>query len=176
MGARSEQLLREQAALLAEIDAAFADVSRDGGMSWSESVVIDDHGSESERLEARRSDKDRHWSELVEDNAWEPGVGCGGWSFLDTIGTRYYLPAALKRSVMEGEDAGVQFALTFGGREPGNWAKTKYAIFDDRQRGCVARFLLFMIEVSRQEEWGHDMEAWRKTLESGWLPYAPKQE
>ncbi len=55
----------EQDALIAEIYESFRDVTRTGGVSWSESAAIDHNGSEEARLLARRSDQEAHWSQLA---------------------------------------------------------------------------------------------------------------
>ncbi len=169
MGVLSEQLLREQAALLAEIDAAFADVNRDGGVSWSEAEAIDDRYSESERLEARQSDKDLHWSELVNDKTWDYELGMN-WCFLDPIGFRYYLPPSMKRCMMiGGHGFPLRFWLEHRGSESSAPTTRVHSLLNERQRVCVGRFLRFMVDMSREEEWGEDVAGeWEVTLQSGW--------
>ena len=76
------------------IKDAFKDVTREGGVSWHECEVIDNYGSDAERALARTRDTDRHWTELLSTEAFYPS-GIGGFCFLDPIGFRYYLPAAL---------------------------------------------------------------------------------
>jgi hypothetical protein len=84
----------EREALIAEIYAAFKDVSREGGVSWSETYVLDFYGTPEERAEARDRDRDWSWTDLVDDPDWQIGQGSGGLTFLDAIGFRYYLPHA----------------------------------------------------------------------------------
>lgn len=104
-----EDLEAEREALIPEIYAAFAGVSREGGVSWSESVVLDNYISMNQRLAARAYDTDTSWEQLVDDPLWnsyaglskflEPDgnwrdyinstksvPGSGGFSFLDAIG------------------------------------------------------------------------------------------
>lgn len=81
-------LQSEHQALIKEIHAAFAGVSREGGVSWSETRVLDMYGSDDERKAARAQDTDRSWSELVDDPKWYE-IGIGGFSFLDPISVRY---------------------------------------------------------------------------------------
>lgn len=177
MDPRSEALQAERAALWAEIDAAFATVRRGGGVSWSESVVLDNYGSEAECAAARASDPDRHWSELVDDKNWVPLCGVGGFSFLDAIGFRYYLPAAMKRCIASGQDEGIQFHLTYDGSEEAlAYIKGQHRLLDDRQRRCIARFLQYMFEISREqgEDWSLFAEWWQETLDSHWKKYLPE--
>lgn len=76
--------------LIEEITAAFDGVSRDGGVSLSESWVIDNYGSEEMRAEARKQDTDTKWQDVPDEDICE-GYQC--LTFLDTIGFRYYIPA-----------------------------------------------------------------------------------
>ena len=168
--------MREQSALNAEIDAAFADVGREGGVSWSESVVIDNYGSMEERLAARASDRDVRWRDLVGDKQWESECGVGGWSFLDPIGFRYYLPASMKQQVIAGHGEGfLEYQLDYRGDEFDSWKAEKHSLLNDRQRACVARFLQFMVDVTREEEWGEiDAEGWQRALDRHWCKYQTK--
>ena len=50
-------LTKEQ--LIELVKTEFADVTREGGVSWSEGYVIDDYGSKEERAAARAKDKDQ---------------------------------------------------------------------------------------------------------------------
>jgi hypothetical protein len=142
----------QRLSLLAEIDAAFADVTREDGTSWSESRVVDDRGSDAERREARASDHDTHWSQLVDDPNWDPDMGIGGWCFLDPIGTRYYLPAGMKRGIRDGWAESLQLRLTFDGGELDEWSLGKLSLLNERQNKCVALFIQYMIAVTRRRE------------------------
>lgn len=100
MRAMDNQVLSlERDSILKEIDVAFAGVTREGGISWSEAVALDNYGTDEECQEARAKDKDISWKELVTDPHWRPLPGVGGFSFLDAIGFRYYLPAAMIRTL-----------------------------------------------------------------------------
>jgi hypothetical protein len=170
-----EDLEREKRALLAEIDAAFAEVDRAGGISWSESRVLDDYGSPEEQVEARRSDKVRHWRDLAENPQWNPEPGSGGFSFLDDIGFRYYLPAAMKRCIAHGHDVGLRFHLTIEAVGLDTWKIEKWSILDEPQRRCVASFVEYMIEQSRTLEWSDlAVEWWTQTRDGYWHQYGSK--
>ena len=81
---------QRKAALIQEITAAFDGVSRENGVSLSESWVIDDYGSDEERAEARKQDTETRWQD-VPDEGIAYGYSC--LIFLDDIGFRYYIPA-----------------------------------------------------------------------------------
>lgn len=156
-------------ALIAEISDAFRDVSRTGGVSWSQSDVIDSYGDEDEQAEAREKDTDTHWSEVVADEKWSSEPGVGGFSFLDSIGFRYYLPAAMIRSLRSGWDEGIQFHLDNNSAEFRSFNEQKQSLLDHRQRICVARFLLYMMR--KTESVGCPDADWLKALNSEWRPY-----
>lgn len=142
----------ERESLIAEIHAAFRDVNRDGGVSWSETIEIDNHGSESARQAARRSDRDRHWSELVNDDKWDPGPGgsIGGFVFLDPIGFRYYLPAAMIRCLRHLEDVGNVSCFL----QSPDLNRPEDPVFDLQQCRCIARFLWYMArEMEPSDDW-----------------------
>lgn len=99
---------KDRERLIQRIYAAFRGVTRDGGISWTETGVIDDYGTDEERARARLEDTDRSWEELVDDPRWGPDTGWGGYSFLDAIGFRYYLAPAMVRAVRSGQDTGIR--------------------------------------------------------------------
>ena len=84
--------------LTGEIRSAFHDVSREGGLSWAQCVALDCYCEIEEAIElAGRPDDESSWNELVDDLRWDPFPGLGGFTFIDPIGLRYYLPAAMIR-------------------------------------------------------------------------------
>ena len=66
----SAQLLKDREDLIALIRERFASVTRNGGMSWSESLVADARGTDLARRAARAKDREKAWSQLVDDPAW----------------------------------------------------------------------------------------------------------
>ena len=89
----------------------------------------------------------------------------GGFSLLDPIGYRYYLPAAMIRSLRTGGCgfSVIDFAdiLTASNLKIAQWE-----MLDDRQRRGVGRFLRFMIEESP------DNEHWQRAYKSHWDRFA----
>jgi hypothetical protein len=152
--------------LIGEIYHVFHDVDRKGGVSWSESQVIDNYGSVGERVDARLGDLGQSWTELVASD-WNAHPGIGGWAFLDAIGCRYYLPAAMIRGIHLGY-SGLDFWLTLDSADIRHWSGSKWSMLDERQRDCVKHFIDYMIDISldRQDDIGAD--SWREVLASGW--------
>ena len=161
-------VIAERDALLAEIYDAFPGGSRQGGVSWSESVVIDDYGSPEERAAARAQDRDAKWQDLLDDTSWNPERGVGGWSFLDAIGFRYYLPAAMVISVRQGWDAGILFHLKLPEGDLREWKHDKWSMLSLPQRLCVKRFLQYMGIISAWHVAEDDEYGWIAALKSYW--------
>lgn len=165
--------------LIEEIHVAFAGVSREGAVSWRESVGIDLYGyipSDSYH------DRDQSWLDLVTDPEWDPWGGVGGFSFLDPAGFRYYLPAAMIRCLMSGIDEGIQFHLTLKAPNPKipfsrdmrPYTLEQWSGLDQRQRFCVRDFIELMLRISSHLDEsnlfaaGLDTQEWQKTLDSYW--------
>lgn len=86
--------------VIAAIHAAFAGVSRRGGVSWEGTFRVDLDWIEVEEaraLSAKEPEVD--WTRLVDDETWWPFPGIGGFNFIDSIGFRYYLPPTMIRSL-----------------------------------------------------------------------------
>jgi len=170
-----------------EIRVAFAKVTRKGGVSWSETRVIDSYGTEAEAAEARLLDRESSWTELADDPKWDPNCGIGGFSFLDPIGFRYYLPAAMIKSLREGpysEVGFLSFQLTLippplpgpimnrmaskaneSDKEMRAYILKQWSALDDRQRRAVRSFLAFMAEAEQSQGGG---DSWQEALNSYW--------
>lgn len=152
--------------LIADIYKAFEGVTRDGGVSWTESDAIDDYADEIECEIARSRDTDKSWTELVEDPLWSPDSG-GDFCFLDPIGFRYYLPAAMMRAINQLKAICLPFHLTIrdaqdiGQRE---LRLDQWSLLNRDQRHCVVRFLNFMSDADNQSANGE----WQRALNSYW--------
>jgi hypothetical protein len=169
LSVNKQQLSAERDAIQREIAAAFANVSREGGVSWSEAVVIDDYGTDQERAAARASDTDSHWSELVEHPEWIEPTGSGGFNFLDPLGFRYYLAAAMMQIVRGQDDSQwIAWHLTMSRKsESRDFLLKQWSLLDAAQRRCVRRFLRFMAawDETKHAGWGTD---WQKALDLYW--------
>ena len=173
-------LLAERAALIAEIHEAFRGVKRLGGVSWSEAQALDDYEGPAECAAARASDRETAWEDLLDDPKWHHQAYGGGFTFLDSIGFRYYIAPAMIR-VLRGEDEGfVPYALTYDvmhesegkealvhdGRE--NWQR-----IDARQRLCIARFLQHMRTIDHLDDPDFGYSDWGRALDQYWGRFLP---
>jgi|LauGreDrversion4_2_1035121.scaffolds.fasta_scaffold108745_2 hypothetical protein len=137
------------------IKDAFKDVTREGGVSWHECEVIDNYGSDAERALARSRDTDRHWTELLSTEAFYPS-GIGGFCFLDPIGFRYYLPAALCLSLQKTQDTVFDInALGFHLHSTVGGLPADMELFDDEQLKAIAECLWF---EAAESEWGYQSD------------------
>ena len=153
-------------AIIEEICIAFADVKRDGGISWSETEVIDGYGSEEERQQARGSDKDTHWNQLIDDPKWQP-FGFGGFNFIDEIGFRYYLPPTMIR-FLRGD-----ITEYFGGHllsKIDGFVREGDPMWTTEQLESIARFILFMAASDPDAE---GRRAWESGLKTRWIAKLP---
>jgi hypothetical protein len=140
---RLKQLERERQAVEAKIREAFRGVTRTGGITWSESVILDGDGSGRTREQARALDTESRWEDLVDDKDWHHEVGIGGFNFLDPIGFRYYIAPAMIRCIRENGGEFISYAL----RIDGEFKRDLVSLFDARQSHATARFVRLMIAV-----------------------------
>jgi hypothetical protein len=142
-------LEQRRVAILAEIEAAFRSASRRGGVSWNETGAIDDYGSEQYRAAARAVDKDTHWTEVAADPNWNPEEQhWGGFSFLDQVGFRYYLPAYIVRALRTRLSYDLFLTIEYGWGQP-DWPpeQNNFGLFDARQLRAVAAFVRFAVAI-----------------------------
>lgn len=152
--------------ILSEIYCAFAGVGRGAsGISWSECVALDNFESMSECEAARRSDPDRQWPSLVDDPAWEPFPGIGGFAFINSAGFRYYLSPTMVRFLRGNQSEWYT----------GHFMETISRLVDPRgsklwskaQLRCIARFIAFMA-THDEEMLPGESNPWVAALERGW--------
>lgn len=136
----------ERTRVESRIRSAFAGVSRAGGVSWTQSMVLDGYGDHRDAIDARAADTESSWEALVDDATWRPDCGVGGFNFLDPIGTRYYIAHAMIRATHGAETANISFALYFDPPPDANdFRERKFALLDSKQRRAIHSFLVFMI-------------------------------
>ncbi len=131
--------------LIEAIYVAFAGVTRQGGVSWSEANVLDNYGSMEERLAARAGDKDTCWQALVDDPEWNPDH-THHFSFLDAIGFRYYLAPAMIRGI-RASTSEIAFHLTLQKGKLKGYISRKWSLLKPDQLRCVKRFITYMDAV-----------------------------
>jgi hypothetical protein len=156
----------DREAILAEIREAFAGVTREGGVSWSEAEGMD-RGTWGPG-EPRIDDPDGDWIEVADDPSWRIDLGFAMFSFLDPIGYRYYLPAAMSVVVRGGDGECVQFTLTLFDTYYKDSVLEHWSLLDNRQRLCVRHFIEYMIK--ERDALGDDLESesWTQALDSYW--------
>lgn len=142
--------------LLDEIYRVFAGVNRDDGVSWSQADSLDDWGATVEStMWARKQDTESRWEDLVNDPEWITDKMYGGFCFLDPIGFRYYLPAAMARGVNDGIDF-LRFHLTprrpVHSEEKQESFAANISLLTVEQKRCVAHYLLYFRSVAIEFE------------------------
>lgn len=162
--ALSPESRAEQESIVAEVDRAFEEVTREGGIGWHESWEVDGYGTLEERAWARSRDSETHWRELVDRIEWVPFRGVGGFSFLDPIAFRYYLAPTLLR-FLRGEVTHWypgHLLSVFDSHAP-----DPSSAWTASQRRAIARFISFM---ARHDSFDDD-GAWNSALDKTWRPF-----
>lgn len=157
----------------ARIRTAFAGVNRDGGVSWSESVVIDGDGSGRTPEMARAEDQESSWESLVDDASWPLENGMGGFNFLDPIGTKYYIAPAMMRATHGEETANVSFALYFDPPpHAGDFRAHRYSLLNHTQRHAIYLFLVYMVLLDAARGYESGQCRWIDCLANHWGKFA----
>ncbi len=149
-----EELEDDKEEVRREIFDAFQGVNRDGGVSWAEAELIDMYGHP---IGEQFHDCDTSWTELVTDPTWDPDVGVGGFSFLDGVGFRYFLAAAMVRSLDNRGQSTPQFALSPGGQPPSEYRLEQWSRISAAQRAAIQSFVRYQMRLSDDDSWD---EAW----------------
>ena len=139
-----------RAELIALIAAAFAGVSRDGGITLQEARAKDDYATPAEQFAARSRDTESHWDEIPEEKLVEYH---DVHAFLDAKGLRFYLPAFMTSIVRELGDMSKYSDSTIFALDPGETTETWYSfqmerfgILTDTQSKAICRFLTYISE------------------------------
>ena len=165
----------ERTAVEADIRTAFRGVTREGGVSWSEADVIDSYGSDEERARARAKDLDTSWEALVEDSHWDHDTAGCNFCFLDPIGVRYYLAAAMIRCLRENDGQFTAFALTLNvdRADLREYRLNQWSLLKPDHQRVIARFLRFMIAATWAPGENMDDCYWREAYDSYWRTLYP---
>lgn len=163
MGLRPD-LEQRRRDIIACVLREFKDVKRTGGVSWSQTFVMDDYGSAELITAAAEQDREIDWIELARHGPWnvEAGMGCGGWSFLDAIGARYYLAAAMLMDLERAKPAGVELALETGPRD------IRWSLLSEEHAAVVALYLRWKRDIAGIAHDRHSHRQFVRILESGW--------
>lgn len=157
-------------ATIALVYETFRGVTRAGGVSWSEAVVIDDYGSDEQRAAARAADLESSWEQLVDDPEWDQHRGTGGFSFLDPIGFRYYIAPALIRELRhdEGTQGPIDFHLTHSPSFGDYWS-----LLTAQERQCICEALKCLVQLEsaalRDDPLAWMFRGWEEAYRSYWM-------
>lgn len=100
-------------------------------------------------------------------------MGVGGFYFLDAIGFRYYLPAAMIRWLLGEGEGFLPYNLRLGRRgRLRDYTLKQWSLLNDEQRAVVARFIRY--ERERDKEVGNENGDWKRAYESYWHAYDPE--
>jgi hypothetical protein len=145
-------------------------VTREGGVSWSESVAIDMLETDEARMRSRESDTEQNWEPLVDDPQWLHDASLGGFNFLDPIGYRYYLAPAMLRCCRGDGEGLLASVLTIDGE----YREEQISLLGRVQKAVIARFVRFMIGVYSarndlvfDEDWKHAYVIYWKQWDRG---------
>lgn len=171
-------LKAEQAAVEAQIRAAFAGVTREDGFSWTQAEVIDRYGDDQAMRDALAGDTEQSWEELVDNPSWDDTGGVGGFCFLDPIGYRYYLAPAMIRHVRGTSGSSLQHNLTIHDKHQ----RRHVSLLTPPQCEAVARFIRFKIArdqwtidqinavcgAGEPDDWSFLTSDWQEAYDSHW--------
>jgi hypothetical protein len=153
-----------------QIRRAFAEVTREGGVSLHEALVIDGYGSAEEREAARRLDTESNWWEVPEaDIAQNDTVLC----FLDPLGFHYYLPAYMVWTLSHYEDSDTMSVDSTIYALDCSWPFRKhkmerFSLLSREQSEAVCAFLRFMVNAAGGMA---DEVAARRALQRHWAQF-----
>lgn len=168
-----KQELTERDAIIAEITAAFKDVTRGkGAISWRQCVVLDNYGAETECLK-QVPDDDLHWMELIDNKTWQPFPGIGGFAFINAEGFRYYLPPTIIRFLLN------DITEWYSGHLLSSIDRfidpQRSLVFTDPQIRSVARFIKFMADNTVVESYDPmAVNCWVEAIELRWGAKLPE--
>ncbi len=136
-------------------------------MSWRESDVIDDCGTPEQQAAARDLDRESSWEALVDDPTWRHEGGGGSFCFLDPIGFRYYIAAAVVRCARLGYGEQIGYALEIDGE----FTRKKVSLLTMGQNRAIARFVRFMIATHAAE--GDEIygASWKAAYQKHWKQF-----
>src|SRR5690606_14569089 len=119
---------------------AFQTCQRIGAISWNQAMAVDLNCSESDFQKALLKDQDSCWQDLISDENWDPDCSLGGWSFLDAIGFRYYLPAGLVRALeLNGEGWNFSYSLAVPQSELRTYRLNQLSLLN-KEQVCAVKF------------------------------------
>ena len=161
--------------LIEQITAAFAGVSRQGGVSLHQTRVLDDAFSQERMDEAGARDVDTDWRDVPSSSLEKSDLHM---SFLDPIGFRYYLPAYMVWQLKQGSgsvpwvdcNAHDETLHSLKLQEPADmrqWQEERFEMFTLEQSRASNRFLHFYAKYGEDFDQQHAQQA----LDSHWAKF-----
>lgn len=139
----------EQERVEALIRAAFAGVTRDGGVSWAQSILGDEEYPY-EPPDEPPQDHDTRWEDLIDDPRWKIHGSLGGFWLLDAIGWRYYIAPAMIRCLREPDPTLAPYLTT------SEWTQGITGLITAQQALAIIAFLQLMCAISDSSEAGFE--------------------
>ncbi len=131
------------------IERAFASVRLGDGVSLGEAEVMDDYGSDADRLKARACDELDDWMRIPDEVIGRCEVGL---SYFDAEGMRFHLPAYMRftlRHYKESASAIIDYTIYTLGR-----GGEEFTLLNGAQRAAVRLFLKFIaFNAGRDVAW-----------------------
>ena len=157
--------------LLDEITAAFHSVTRLAGRSWTDAMALDLMGVPRIDFPITHRENDQSWLDVAQDAGWDPDRGIGGWPFLDAIGFKYYLAAAMYRAVQSGDEGNLahQMDLPFEAK-----ARRRFLdrwTLDERQRRVAMQVAAFMRAKALADNDSTGFDEWERVIQN-WSEHA----
>ena len=139
----------EQDRVEALIRAAFAGVTRDGGVSWAQSILNDEEYP-CEPPDKPPQDNDTCWEDLLDDPRWKIHGPLGGFGDLDAVGWRYYIAPAMIRCLREPDPKLAPYLTT------SEYFRAHTAMITAQQALAIIAFLRLMCAISDSSEAGFE--------------------
>ena len=156
--------------IIAAISQAFGKVLRGQGISLHEADALDSYASDDQRKQAKLLDTDVHWWEIPPQQLERFS---GVLIYTNAEGFRYYIPAYMTVALRTFQSGSLLVDVTISSLFPVTPnASERYALLNDNQKQCIARFLWFMA-METEDHWINKLKVYNATraLEDLWYPY-----
>ena len=151
--------------LLDEITAAFHSVTRLGGRSWTDAIALDLMGVPRIDFPITHREDDRSWLDVAQDAGWDPDRGIGGWPFLDAIGFKYYLAAAMYRAVQSGDEGNLAHRMDLPFEAKARHRFLDRWTLDERQHRVAMQVAAFMRTKAFEENDSTGFDEWEQVIQ-----------
>jgi hypothetical protein len=159
---------REHAAvaLLKEIASAFAGVSRTGGSSWTDALAMGHMGVPHVTFPVTHREDDATWLDVANDRTWDPSPNFGGFGYLDAIGYRYYLAAAMYRAVRERDPGELVYRLELPFKTKARRQHLSKWILTRRQHEVALKVAVFFRDAMYAQNRDYEFDEWQRVIDS----------